>query len=554
MQSSFAILWLLGNLFSGFASSSSVDPYRIHEELGPLLSANAAIYTPSSPEWLNVTDHIDPGIIHPQYVASVVAGVEQDVELVIKFANHHNIPFLAHNGGHGSWSDLSNVRHGIQIYIRALNTIAIHEDNTATIGGGASVHEVLNGLAAEGKRSGWSRNCNAICNMLTFLVHGICPCVSLLGPALGGGHGILQGRYGLACDQIVSANIVLANGTAVVASKDSHRELYWAMRGAGHNFGIVTSVRYRVYDIPRDAQWQHTLIYFNKDKLEEALTVSNKLTDAPGNHPPELMVEWGNIAHVPSLDAVNVRGYPSCCLYLTANKIRSLFFDWTSSMKRYESIGPLSIQKVTETDYTKVPGLVGFTLEGYSCMRRSDSIMASVSLHNYNVTTMKKAYDIFANLTSMPEFSGAYGLLESYATEGVKAVAADSTAVSGEERRANILLGFELIHNTSRSNFERANATAAELTAVFKSGQDTEKYGPVGTYPNYARGAESPQELYGFEPWRLRRLRALKAAYDPFNRFGFYASVLEPLQLIEKFEDCACSRERTFIADVYEAG
>ena len=70
-------------------------------------------------------------------------------------------------------------------------------------------------------------------------VHGVCECVGYTAVLLGGGHGILQGRYGLIADQLVSARMVLANGSAVTVSADSHPELFWAIRGAGHNFGIV---------------------------------------------------------------------------------------------------------------------------------------------------------------------------------------------------------------------------------------------------------------------------------------------------------------------------
>ena len=76
---------------------------------------------------------------------------------------------------------------------------------------------------------------------LCFTATGTCSCVSLLGPALGGGHGLQQGRHGLTADHLVNLNVVLANGTTVSVNETSHPDLWWAIRGAGHNFGIVTS-------------------------------------------------------------------------------------------------------------------------------------------------------------------------------------------------------------------------------------------------------------------------------------------------------------------------
>lgn len=63
----------------------------------------------------------------------------------------------------------------------------------------------------------------------------------MLSPILGGGHGWLQGRYGLASDNLVSANMVLADGTTTTVSSENNSDLFWAARGAGHNIGIVTS-------------------------------------------------------------------------------------------------------------------------------------------------------------------------------------------------------------------------------------------------------------------------------------------------------------------------
>lgn len=77
---------------------------------------------------------------------------------------------------------------------------------------------------------------------------GGCKCVSVVGPALGGGHGLQQGQHGLTMDHFVNLNVVLANGTAVTVNEISNPDLWWAMRGAGHNFGIVTSWDAKIWE------------------------------------------------------------------------------------------------------------------------------------------------------------------------------------------------------------------------------------------------------------------------------------------------------------------
>lgn len=108
-----------------------------------------------------------------------------------------------------------------------------------------------------------------------------------MGPGLGGGHGRYQGFYGLIVDMLISMNVVLADGSAITVSNTSHPDLWWAMRGAGHNFGIVTSFHAGIHKRTVD-EWSITEFIFTQDQLESVFKVLNSQQEN-GGQPKELM-------------------------------------------------------------------------------------------------------------------------------------------------------------------------------------------------------------------------------------------------------------------------
>jgi len=117
-------------------------------------------------------------------------------------------------------------------------------------------------------------------------VMAACPTVGIGGFTLGGGYGILGGKLGFSRDNLLSADVVLADGTTVVADEETNPDLFWAIRGGGGNFGIVTSFRYRVHPVTEVlggvllydlAQASDVLAFFN----ETAGSMPDALTGAP---------------------------------------------------------------------------------------------------------------------------------------------------------------------------------------------------------------------------------------------------------------------------------
>jgi FAD/FMN-containing dehydrogenase len=152
-------------------------------------------------------------------------------------------------------------------------------------------------------------------------VTGTCECVSFLGPALGGGHGWLQGHHGLVVDQFTSMNVVLADGE--LKTIDSSSDLWWGMQGAGHNFGIVTSVTTKVYDIVHP-NWAIETIVFGGDKIEAVYEAANKHILQDGEQSADI-INWSYWLNDASLDAEKVR-----TLHVNAYKVDLLTLNLSS--------------------------------------------------------------------------------------------------------------------------------------------------------------------------------------------------------------------------------
>lgn len=167
--------------------------------------------------------------------AVAACGSVSDVQACVTAVAGTGVRAAARSGSH-SYAGYSTPDDGLIIDVGALNTVEVRADGTAVIGAGARLMDVYSGLASAGR----------------CLPGGSCPTVGIAGLTLGGGIGVLAGKYGLTCDSLVSAEIVTADGTLRIASADSEPDLFWALRGGGGgNFGVVTSFTFRTQPAPR---------------------------------------------------------------------------------------------------------------------------------------------------------------------------------------------------------------------------------------------------------------------------------------------------------------
>ena len=168
----------------------------------------------------------------------------------MKIARSINFPFLGTGGRHSSASTLGNINHGLSIDLSKLNSVEVDaEAGTLTIGGGTRFGQITQPVYEAGyqMRQYFPETISSDPDETdVFPAIGSCACPGMVGATIGGGVGRWQGLDGLIIDSLLSVRLVTANGKLIHVSKDSHADLYWAIRGAAANFGIITSATYKM--------------------------------------------------------------------------------------------------------------------------------------------------------------------------------------------------------------------------------------------------------------------------------------------------------------------
>ncbi|KAI0198019.1 FAD binding domain protein [Astrocystis sublimbata] len=459
------------------------------------LSANAQIFVPGSGGYAQATNRWSV-LDAPDINIVIVPSVENDVAEIVKYANAQNMSFLAVNGGHGAITTVGKLRSGIEIWMNKLSGVEIAPGGTtAKIGGGTLSKTVTDSLWAQSKQT----------------VTGGCECTSLLGPGLGGGHGFLQGRHGLISDQFVSMNVVLANGELHTIDKTS--DLWWAMQGAGHNFGIVTSVTSKIYDV-KYPDWAYESFVFTGDKVEGLYGGINEHFLEDGRQRVDV-INYSFFFRLPTVDPEN----PLIMFFILQEGVKAVDPVYT---KPFHDLGPIDTAAAGGS-YTNLPAWTGNSNDALPCQKSGlVNIRFPIDLQNYNVDAQRKVYDLYAsNTKTTPALNGSLFLFEGYSLDAVKAIPSDQSAFPN--RGANLLVSPLLTYAPGDAELDK---TAAELgknvrQILYEGSGQKDLY----TYVNYAFGDETVENWYGHEPWRQDRLKALKQKYDPLGRFSLYAPI-----------------------------
>ncbi len=197
-------------------------------------SAKGRVISPGDPGYDEARTVFYGGIDRRPAAIARVADAS-DVARVIALARETGVELAVRGGGH-SFAGHSVTDGGIVLDFKEMRALSIDaEERTAWAEAGLTAGEYTNAAGAHGLVTGFGDTAS----------------VGIAGLTLGGGVGFLLRKYGLTIDGVLAAEVVTADGEILHVDAETHPDLFWAIRGGGGNFGVVTRFQFRLHDLPR---------------------------------------------------------------------------------------------------------------------------------------------------------------------------------------------------------------------------------------------------------------------------------------------------------------
>jgi len=194
---------------------------------------------------------------------AVQPGSEKDLAEIVKAIADTRADFAVKCGGHSTNPGFSSTK-GIQIYLTRLNQITIDKPNKLVrVGAGCLFEELYQALDPE--------------NLGIVGGSGLAG-VGLAGWILGGGYSVKTSQYGLGVDNLEAVRVVLPNGETEVASEKENQDLFFAVKGGGNIYGIVTEFTLKAHDQPEGQFYDHTFTFKNAQYFNDVKAAIYKIT------------------------------------------------------------------------------------------------------------------------------------------------------------------------------------------------------------------------------------------------------------------------------------
>ncbi len=399
-----------------------------------------------------------------------------DVVAAVRFAREHGLEIAIRGGGHNV-AGTAVCDGGVVIDLSAMRAVWVDPaGRTAWVQGGALWGDVDHETQAHGLAT----------------TGGIVGHTGVAGLTLGGGIGFLMRKHGLTIDNLLEAEVVTAEGRVVRASADEHPDLFWALRGGGGNFGVVTSFRFALH--PLGPTVMAGPVFW---AAEDTSDVLRWYRDFAAAAPDELgsVVRLGTVPPLPVVPA-ELHWRPAIaviCCYAGA------VADGERAVRALRRLGTPLVDLLAPSPYAAFQGGLDDTvLHGWhyywkatSLAGLSDDAIAVIAEHAYAAGS--RSYAAIFHL------GGA-----------VARVPRDATAFAGRDVAHHVIVDAVWLPG------ERA---AAETAWARRFVQALEPYRAGGVYVNFLDADDDARVREAYGDRTYRRLADVKAKYDPDNAF-----------------------------------
>lgn len=410
-----------------------------------------------------------------------------DVIASINFARENDL-LLAVRGGRHNVAGHATCDGGLVIDLSPMKGIEVNpEARTARAEGGVTWGELdaatqVYGLATPG---------------------GVFSDTGIAGLTLGGGFGWLRNKYGLSCDNLISADVVTADGRLIKASEIENPDLFWGIRGGGGNFGIVTTFEYRLHPVGPEVMFVFVLHDGSGENMKKAIQFNR---DYSATAPDEVstIMACGIVPPEPHLFPEEIHGRPFVLfggLYAgpveEGQQALQPLLDFGQPLVDFSGVKPyVEAQQAFDEDY---PDGMRYYWKSLNLNRLDDEVIDRIVKHARKQPSPYSTTDIW-------HIGGA-----------VTRVSAEENAFNG--RQAAFLLSPE-------ANWEDPEDDEANITWLRELIEDMQVYSDGSRYLNFPGFQEEGDEMMrnAFGP-QYERLVALKNKYDPANLFSLNQNI-----------------------------
>ena len=439
---------------------------------GVLITADHDDYDDARAVWNGTVDR------RPRLIARCSGTA--DVAAAVRFARDCDLAIAVRGGGHNV-AGTAVCDDGIVIDLAAMRAVSVDPvDSTALVQGGALWGDVDHETQAHGLAT----------------TGGIVGHTGVGGLTLGGGIGWLMRKHGLAVDNLVEAEVVTATGDIVWASANHHPDLYWALRGGGGNFGVVTSFRFALH--PVGPTVMAGPVFWAADDTADVLRFYR---DFAADAPEELgtVIRLGTVPPLPVVsDALHFRpaiAVASCYAGPVEAGERAVRALRQFGTPLVDLVGPtLYVDHQSGLDDT-VPHGWHYYWKATNLTGLSDAVIDIVAKHAYGATSPR-------SYAAMFHMGGA-----------VARVPRAATAYSGRDVDHNIVIDAAWLPDED----DTVGAAEAAWAREFLDALEPHR---AGVYVNFLDSDDDPSRVReAYSDANYRRLVEVKATYDPENVF-----------------------------------